>query len=99
MEGLPSGEARAVRSVVEKLKVQGLNLPFPHQSAVRGAESGMRELRPRAGRSRTRVIYAAISERRFALLALAPEAQVDSRGFAKAVRLSEVRLSNCQRSD
>ena len=51
-----STEEVAVRTVMEKLEALGKSrLPFPHQSAVRGAE--VRELRPRSGRSRWRAFY------------------------------------------
>ena len=51
-------EARAINRVLELLKMQGMNLGFPHSSAVKGAEYAIRELRPRSGDSRFRVFYA-----------------------------------------
>jgi hypothetical protein len=49
---------------VDKLRELGPHLPFPHASAVRGNEgAGLRELRPRAGRSPWRAIYASATGR------------------------------------
>ena len=47
---LPKRERTAVAHVVEKLEALGPDLPFPHQSAVRGGKSSVRELRPRGVR-------------------------------------------------
>jgi hypothetical protein len=51
-------ERVAIAHVIEKLEVDGPALRSPHQSGVMGEEgSGLRELRPRRGRSRWRPIY------------------------------------------
>src|SRR4051794_41769457 len=47
---LPKLERTAVIRAVEKLEAFGPQLGYPHTSAVRG-HAGLRELRPRAGRS------------------------------------------------
>jgi hypothetical protein len=61
-------------------------LGHPHSSAVQGeVGKGFRELRPRAGRSRWRLIYRRVSPSSFAILAVGPEAQIDRRGFDGAV--------------
>lgn len=84
---------------VEKLKAAGPRLRHPHSSAVQGeAGKGLRELRPRAGRSRWRPLYRRVTPDTFAILAVGPEAQVDSRGFDAAVaraakRFEELDLS------
>ncbi|MGH8987201.1 MAG: hypothetical protein ACRDXC_01200, partial [Acidimicrobiales bacterium] len=49
-EKLPSRERRALHNATLKLQAIGSALGYPHTSAVQGA-SGLRELRPRAGRS------------------------------------------------
>jgi hypothetical protein len=49
LEALALNEEVALRTVMAKLEALGSRLPFPHQSAVRGAS--VRELRPRSGRS------------------------------------------------
>jgi hypothetical protein len=87
---LPNDEQAALDHAVEKLAALGPRLPYPHQSAVQG-QRGLRELRPRGGRSPWRGLY----ERRggaFVIAAVAPEAEMDSRGFGRAVRLARRRL-------
>ena len=87
---LPKDEQAALDHAVEKLAAHGPQLPFPHQSAVKGQRE-LRELRPRGGRSPWRALY----ERRggaFVIAAVAPEAAVDPRGFHRAVRLARRRL-------
>lgn len=71
---------------VEKLQAAGARLKHPHSSAVQGAAGkGLRELRPRAGRSRWRPIYRRVTPDTFLILAVAPEAQIDRSGFGAAV--------------
>jgi hypothetical protein len=51
-------ERAAIQHAREKLEAIGPRLGAPHSSAIRGEDgSGLRELRPRAGRSRWRPIY------------------------------------------
>jgi hypothetical protein len=59
-------------------------LGYPHTSAVQGF-TGLRELRPRAGRSLWRVLYRRVSDV-FVLAAVGPEAQSDQRGLGRAAR-------------
>ena len=47
----------------EKLEVVGSRLPFPHSSQVRGRAEGLRELRPRSGRSPWRALYRQVGNR------------------------------------
>jgi hypothetical protein len=79
------GDAReraAINGVIEKLRVDGPALCYPHQSAVMGpGRSGLRELRPRRGRSRLRPIYRRFEGRLFAILAIGPEAGIDQTGY------------------
>jgi hypothetical protein len=87
---LPRDEQLALDHAVGKLAAIGPALPYPHQSAVKAGQ-GLRELRPRGGRSRWRALY----DRRgdtFVVAAVAPEAQVDRRGFDRAVRMAVRRL-------
>lgn len=91
---LPVAEWVALQRAVEKLKVFGPQLPYPHQSAVRGFP-GLRELRPRAGRSPWRGLFGRIGEV-FVSAAIAPEAQVNRRGFERAARLAEDRLRDTE---
>jgi hypothetical protein len=89
----------AIAHVIEKLEVNGPALRSPHQSGVMGEEgSGLRELRPRRGRSRWRPIYRRMKERLFAVLAVGPEAEIDRAGYAKAVRLAKQRHKRLERA-
>ena len=64
----------------------GRRLGHPHSSAVHGEVGhGLRELRPRAGRSRWRPIYRRVNPSTFVIFAVAPEAEIDSRGYDAAV--------------
>lgn len=83
-------ERLAIQTAVEKLEALGDRLQFPHQSGVKGSK--VRELRPRAGRSRWRRLYARV-RRTFVIVAVAPEAQIDKRRFDRAVAAAEARLS------
>jgi len=56
---------------VDKLVALGPTLPFPHQSSVQGV-ADLRELRPRAGRSRWRAFYRRIGDV-FVVAAVGPE--------------------------
>jgi hypothetical protein len=72
------------------LDERGSALGYPHTSAVRGSTIGLRELRPRAGRSRYRVLYRRYGDS-LVLLALAREALTDPRDFARAIVAAETR--------
>ena len=88
----------AIDHVIEKLKVDGVALRSPHQSAVMGEEgSGLRELRPRQGRSRWRPLYRQVGETLFAILAVAPEVEVDSAGYESGVRSAKRRLAQLEK--
>jgi hypothetical protein len=81
---LRPGDRNAVDNAVKKLEAYGPALPYPHQSAVRSSRS-VRELRPRSGRSRIRPLYQRFGDV-FVIGAIGPEAQVDPRGFDRAVQ-------------
>jgi hypothetical protein len=82
---------------VEKLEAVGARLGSPHSSAVQGdAGQGLRELRPRAGRSRWSPIYRRVSPSTFVILAVAPEAQIDPRGFDAAVMRAAERFGQLE---
>ncbi|HYM46270.1 MAG TPA: type II toxin-antitoxin system RelE/ParE family toxin [Solirubrobacteraceae bacterium] len=82
-----AAERVAIQHAREKLQALGPRLGAPHSSAVQSEKgTGLRELRPRAGRSRWRPIYRRIQPRVFVILAVAPEAQIDKRGFDETVR-------------
>jgi hypothetical protein len=82
----PPGEKVAMEHAVEKLQATGPRLKHPHSSAVRGsAGRGLRELRPRAGRSRWRPLYRQVTPDTFVILAVGPDAQIDRSAFNAAV--------------
>jgi hypothetical protein len=81
----------AIIGVIEKLKVHGPALRFPHQSAVQGkGGAGLRELRPTQGRTLWRPLYRRF-ENTYVILAIGPEAQVDQSGFNTAVTDAQAR--------
>jgi hypothetical protein len=93
----PPEEMVAMLHAVQKLEALGPRLGSPHCSAVQGdAGQGLRELRPRAGRSRWRPIYRRVSPFMFVILAVAPEAQIDSRGFDAAVERAVERFGQLE---
>jgi hypothetical protein len=92
-DALPPREQLAMANVINKLRVVGPGLGYPHQSAVRG--STVRELRPRGGRSPWRAFYRRIGDV-FVVGAIGPEAEANPRGFLKAVRLAESRLNESE---
>jgi hypothetical protein len=91
---LPTEEKAALINADRKLQALGPRLPYPHSSAVRGADR-LRELRPRGGRSRWRALYRQVGDV-FVVAAFAPEAQVDGRKFDAACRAAERRLSQLE---
>lgn len=90
----PPRERVAILHAAQKLEAEGARLSHPHSSAVQGeAGKGLRELRPRGGRSRWRPIYRQVASGRFLVLAVAPEAAIDPAGFDAAVARARKRLS------
>lgn len=89
---LSHAERAAMQSAIEKLIVEGPLLGAPHSSSVRGSRIGLRELRPRAGRSPTRALYRRVSD--FMVIgAICPEADNDRRGFDRGIANAERRLA------
>ena len=91
---LVSREKAALINAEAKLAMFGPALPYPHSSAVRGADR-LRELRPRGGRSPWRALYRQVGDE-FVVAAVGPEAEVDPRGFAAACRRAEARLAEME---
>jgi hypothetical protein len=91
---LPGAEQAAVRNAERKLESLGPRLPYPHSSDVRGAE-GLRELRPRAGRSPWRALYRQAGDT-FVIAAICPEAKQDPRGFRQACERAAARLAEVE---
>lgn len=88
-------EKAALINAEAKLATFGLQLPYPHSSAVAGADR-LRELRPRGGRSPWRALYRQVADE-IVIAAIAPEAKSDPSGFQKACRAAEVRLARQER--
>src|SRR6266508_3226089 len=91
---LPAGERVAILNVTEKLKEIGPQLGYPHSGDVRGA-TNLRELRPRQGRSPWRAFYRRIGTV-FVVAAVGPEAEVNPKGFKRAVKVAEQRLDEVE---
>jgi hypothetical protein len=90
--GLDTRDQEAVQHARDKLIALGDRLPFPHQSAVRRG-APLRELRPRGGRCRWRPLYARVGAG-FVILAIAPEAEIDPKGFRRGVDAALQRLAD-----
>jgi len=92
-----AAERAAIQHAREKLEAVGPQLGTPHSSAIKGEEgSGLRELRPRAGRSRWRPIYRRVDPGIFVILAVAPEAGINKRGFDEKVRDASHRFGDLE---
>lgn len=91
LAALPRTEQISIGRAAMKLETLGSKLSFPHQSAVRGT-TGLRELRPKGGRSPWRAFYRQITQEVFKIGAVGPEYLVNRKGFARSVRLAEERL-------
>ncbi len=86
------GEADAIATAIRILEACGGRVGHPHTSGLRGSGRGLRELRPRSGRSRVRVIHVRRGDA-IELLALAPDGRSDPRGFERAVARARQRLT------
>ncbi|MHB8295334.1 MAG: hypothetical protein ACYDH5_12060 [Acidimicrobiales bacterium] len=91
---LPKVEIAAMIHADAKPRALGPALGYPHTSGVRG-ETGLRELRPRAGRSPWRAFYRQVGQG-FGIAAVGPEAQVDPHGFRRACRAAVQRLAQVE---
>jgi len=91
---LPAREQSAMIHALDKLAAEGPALPYPHSSAVQGADR-LRELRLRGGRSAWRALYRRVGEI-FVIAAIGPEAQADKRGFGRAVAAAQARLDQIE---
>lgn len=92
LRALPQRERAALRGALEKLAALGEELGYPHTSAVQGAGETLRELRPRQGDSPVRAFYRRVGDT-LVIAAVGPEAQVDPRGFKRAVAAALERLA------
>lgn len=65
LDGLPKKHKAKALAIVRLLEEQGVSLPFPYSSQVRGR---MRELRTQQAKDKIRVLYFGDSRRRFILV-------------------------------
>jgi len=93
---LPLTERKAIANAIEKLRMLGDELGFPHTSHIQG--TSLRELRPRRGRSPWRAFYRRVGDA-MVIAAIGPESQHDSRGFERAVRVATDRLDQIERDN
>jgi hypothetical protein len=91
---LPAAEQAAIRHAVEKLQAVGPDLGYPHSSQTKGI-AGLRELRPRAGRSAWRAIYRRLGGM-FVVAAIGPDGQTDPAGFAATCRRAAGRFEDIE---
>ena len=77
-----------------KLQALGPALRHPHSSNVQGA-TGLRELRPRAGRCAWRALYQRVKDD-FVIAAIGPEAESNRRGFDRACQDALKRLAELE---
>ena len=91
---LPGNEREAMYNAIRKLESIGPALGYPHTSAVKAA-AGLRELRPRQGRSPWRALYRQAGTN-FVIAAIGPEAAHDPRGFRAACDLAQARLAELE---
>ncbi len=92
LAALPRTEQLSIGRAATKLEALGSQLPFPHQSAVRGT-TGLREVRPKSGGSSRRAFYRRIAPEVFKIGAVGPEYLVNRKGFDRSICLAEQRLS------
>jgi hypothetical protein len=84
LAGLAPREREQVLRVVKLLELMGVQLPFPHSSALEGARYPLRELRPKRGDSPLRPIYG-FDPKREALLLLGGDKSDDKRFYERII--------------
>ena len=87
--GLSVREQRSVTSIVGKLVEQGVHLPRPYSSGIRGSRhSHMRELRVQSGGRPIRVFYA-FDPRRSAILLIGGDKTGDNRFYERYIPIAD----------
>lgn len=84
LAGLAPREREHVLRVVKLLEAMGVQLPFPHSSALEGSRYPLRELRPKRGDSPLRPIYG-FDPKREALLLLGGDKSDDKRFYERII--------------
>jgi hypothetical protein len=87
-QALEDSDADAVARVVDMLEIQGVTLPFPHSSAIKGSKIALRELRVQSGGRPLRVFYA-FDPVRQAVLLLGGDKTGNDRFYATMIPLAE----------
>jgi hypothetical protein len=88
LESLSERDRYEVLKAHRYLKEFGLRLGFPHASALEGSRFALRELRPSAGRSALRPIYA-FDPRRQAVLLIGGDKGADKRMYDRLIPIAE----------
>lgn len=91
---LPPREKAALYNAAQKLEHIGPDLGYPHTSDVRSFP-GLRELRPRQGRSPWRAFFGQHGEM-LVIAAVGPEAEHDARGFRRSCEGAAARLAELE---
>jgi mRNA-degrading endonuclease RelE of RelBE toxin-antitoxin system len=92
---LQARDRLAIENAFDKLAELGDQLGAPHSSSVRGAGETLREIRPRAGRSRWRALYRRVGDQ-FVVAAIGPEAMVNPTEFRRTVARALARLNTLE---
>ena len=87
-QALTYAEGKEVMNVVDKLEIMGLSLGHPHSSAIKNSKHGLRELRPKQGRSPIRVFYV-FDPRRQAVLPIGGDKGEDKKLYERMVPIAE----------
>jgi hypothetical protein len=87
-QALEDSDADAVARVVDMLELQGVTLPFPYSSAIKGSKIALRELRVQSGGRPLRVFYA-FDPVRQAVLLLGGDKTGNDRFYATMIPLAE----------
>ncbi len=85
---LTARERKDVLRVVDLLELQGPRLGRPHSGALLGTKLPLRELRPRAGHSPLRPIYA-FDPNRDAVLLIGGDKGADKKMYARIIPIAE----------
>ena len=88
---LSRSDRRAMVHALDKLRVRGEELPFPHASQVVSVRPAVWELRPSGGHNAWRGFYRRVGDV-MVVAAFGPDAKVNARGFERAVRAAQERL-------
>lgn len=86
-------QKKGVLTVASFLQQLGPKITEPHAKPVKGTAK-LFELRPGGGKTLVRPLYFRYDETTFKILAIAPEAQTDGRGFEAAIERAKTRAKS-----